>query len=87
MKFKLSALLLMSSLVFFSFKSKPDQNKNALVRFYQLANASQASRAKSISKGFFADDWKSYGKNEKVEPGSLSGLLNFSVKFLKLFLI
>lgn len=83
MKFKSSALLLMLSFVLFSFKSKPDQNENALLRFYQLANASQAGRAKSISKGIFADDWKSYGKNDEFEPGGSIGFIKFFGEIFK----
>jgi len=83
MKFKSSALLLVLSCVSFSFRPKQDQNENALRRFYQLANASQASRAASISKGIFADDYKSCGNNEEVEPGGSAALIKFFGELFK----
>jgi predicted ester cyclase len=38
-------------------------------KFYQILNAKNANKAKSIAKEIFSPDWHSYGNNEEYRSG------------------
>ena len=83
MKLKFCVILLISSCIILAFKPGPDKNEVTIRKFYELLNADHAEQAASISKGIFADDWKSFGNNEDFRPGGGPSFLKFAADVFK----